>query len=516
MWILKLHITKFKIIKVTIKNNYIKKLKIKYTKINHNIIFFVLSMIIIQYTSYSAKKDSLLTVYPKQGDGIGIILKRYNIPATKEYIETFKTMNTNRLDKNSNIVLDKLYVLPIKVLPFNGVNIRTSINNSDRSIAEKVQEYNLKMKSKGLKDDFKKDKTLWLPIDNILSETFLNEEELKNSIAEKKIDNTRVSEITSNKETITNKSKEINISNDNVADSIENEKENTKNIGKANKSKINTRVKAINSIYTEPLLGKDYQDVKIVTNRLIGTTFYLDAGHGGIDPGAVGVSNNTEMHEDEYAYDVTIRLARKLIEHGADVYMIVQDKTDGIRDSKFLNNKFDEVYHGDIPITMENKQRLRTRGSIVNELYRKNEYANKRHQLVTIHVDSRITEQRIDIFFYYKNDGGKSQKTANTLLKTIENKYNKAQPGRGYKGSVTNRSLYMLNNTLPPAVYIELGNIQNQLDQVRFLEVNNRQAIANWLCDGFIEVYVSKIKIEEETEPKIKSKKKVKSKKNRS
>ncbi len=189
MWILKLHITKFKIIKVTIKNNYIKKLKIKYTKINHNIIFFVLSMIIIQYTSYSAKKDSLLTVYPKKGDGIGIILKRYNIPATKEYIETFKTMNTNRLDKNSNIVLDKLYVLPIKVLPFNGKNIRTSINNSDRSIAEKVQEYNLKMKSKGLKDDFKKDKTLWLPIDNILSETFLNEEELKNSIAEKKIDN---------------------------------------------------------------------------------------------------------------------------------------------------------------------------------------------------------------------------------------------------------------------------------------------------------------------------------------
>lgn len=431
-------------------------------------------------------KDSLLTVTPKKGDGIAILLKRYGLPTTKNMVENFKSTNKKTLDKNGDLILDKSYFLPIKVVKFNGKNIRTSIGNQDRKYAEKVQEFNLLMSSKGLKEDFKKDKILWVPYEEILYETFMTDEELKNietkSIESKSIESKNTELKNSNK-----------LDTKKTLDTINSDLKVKNNEVEVKNQKSNTKPKKVNSTYIEPLFGKDYQDVKILTNKLRGVTFYLDAGHGGIDPGAVGVYNNSEMHEDEYAYDVTVRFARKLIENGADVYMIVQDKEDGIRDSKLLNNKFDEVYYGDIPITMENKQRLRKRGAIVNELYKKNEYENKLHQLVTIHVDSRITEQRIDIFFYYKNDGGKSQKTANTLLKTIENKYNKAQPGRGYKGSVTNRNLYMLNNTLPPAVYIELGNIQNQLDQVRFLEVNNRQAIANWLCDGFIESYKDKV-----------------------
>lgn len=441
------------------------------------LILFTFLLLLSNFTNNLIAKDSLLTVSPKKGDGIAILLKRYGLPTSKNMVNNFKSTNKKTLDKNGDLILDKSYFLPIKVVKFNGKNIRTSIGNQDRKYAEKIQEFNQLMNKKGLKDDFKIDKVLWVPFEEILNETFMTDEELKD-IDSKSIDN---------------KSINTTISNDSSSAEIDlNEKDSELKNQKSNQ-KTNIKPKKINSIFTEPLLGKDYQDVKILTNKLRGVTFYLDAGHGGIDPGAVGVYNNTEMHEDEYAYDVTIRFARKLIENGADVYMIVQDKEDGIRDAKLLNNKFDEVYYGNIPITMENKQRLRKRGAIVNELYKKNEYGNKLHQLVTIHVDSRITEQRIDIFFYYKNDGGKSQNTANTLLKTIENKYNKAQPGRGYKGSVTNRNLYMLNNTLTPAVYIELGNIQNQLDQVRFLEVNNRQAIANWLCDGFIESYKDKV-----------------------
>ena len=46
----------------------------------------------------------------------------------------------------------------------------------------------------------------------------------------------------------------------------------------------------------------------------------------------------------------------------------------------------------------------------------------------------------------------------------------------------------MIRKTLPVTVYIELGNIQNELDQVRLIENNNRQAIANWLTDGFLKL----------------------------
>lgn len=431
-----------------------------------NILIFLLLLCL---EGASAKQDSLLVVSPKSGDGISLLLKRYKLPQTLQMIENFKSINKNNLDKNGNLILQNHYILPIKVIPFNGKNIRTSINNPDRIFAEKIQKYNLQMASSNLKNSYKIDKVLWVPSVNIFEGTFLSENEIKDLST---ISTDTVDKLNSNSPTLI----PVNSEAQNIT---------TKDNLLSNKT--------IGSTYVEPLLGKEYESVKILTNKLRGVTFYLDAGHGGIDPGAVGVSNNTEMHEDEYAYDVTIRLARKLIENGADVYMIVQDKEDGIRDSRYLNNKFDEVYYGDIPITMDNKQRLRTRGAIVNELHKKNAYGNTMHQLVTIHVDSRITAQRIDIFFYHKNDNGHSQSIANTLLHTIENKYNLAQPGRGYKGNLSHRGLYMINHTTPPAVYIELGNIQNQQDQIRFLEPNNRQAIANWLCEGFTIAYAKDV-----------------------
>ena len=75
---------------------------------------------------------------------------------------------------------------------------------------------------------------------------------------------------------------------------------------------------------------------------------------------------------------------------------------------------------------------------------------------------------------------------AENLKKTIKQKYDKAQPGRGYEGSVSSRNLYMIRNVIPVCVFIEIGNIQNPRDQIRIIEPNNRQAIANWLTDGII------------------------------
>jgi N-acetylmuramoyl-L-alanine amidase len=54
---------------------------------------------------------------------------------------------------------------------------------------------------------------------------------------------------------------------------------------------------------------------------------------------------------------------------------------------------------------------------------------------------------------------------------------------------VEKRNLYVINQTVPAALFIELGNIQNSFDQQRFILHNNRQALANWMCDGLIADY---------------------------
>ncbi len=237
----------------------------------------------------------------------------------------------------------------------------------------------------------------------------------------------------------------------------------------------------------EPLFGKELEDIEPISNSLSGKIFYLVAGHGGPDPGAIGKANGHELHEDEYAYDITLRFARELMLNSAKVYIIVQDDNDGIREDKYLNNSNDEYYYGKDTISHDQVTRLRKRAEIVNNLYTQNAKNGFNEQyLLVLHVDSRITEKRIDIFFYHNANSSQGKILATTLLETLENKYRIAQPGRGYDGSVSTRNLYMLKYTKPTAVYIELGNIQNPKDQVRLVEPNNRQAIANWLTDGVL------------------------------
>ena len=55
---------------------------------------------------------------------------------------------------------------------------------------------------------------------------------------------------------------------------------------------------------------------------------------------------------------------------------------------------------------------------------------------------------------------------------------------RQYEGTVTERNLYVLRNTDPTAVFVELANIQNHRDQRRILIPSNRQFLADWLYEG--------------------------------
>src|SRR5690606_5673630 len=66
-----------------------------------------------------------------------------------------------------------------------------------------------------------------------------------------------------------------------------------------------------------PYFGKTYENLKVKDQQLKGAVYYLLAVHGGPDPGALGKYGPYLLSEDECAYAVTIRLARRLMEHGA-------------------------------------------------------------------------------------------------------------------------------------------------------------------------------------------------------
>lgn len=148
----------------------------------------------------------------------------------------------------------------------------------------------------------------------------------------------------------------------------------------------------------EPLFGKKLSHVDVTGSSLDGACFYIVSGHGGPDPGAIGRLNGHELHEDEYAYDVALRLARNLMQEGAEVHIIIQDKKDGIRNDNYLKNSKRETCMGD-PIPLNQVERLKQRCVKINELYRKDRQKYKYCRSVFLHVDSRSKRAQTDVFF---------------------------------------------------------------------------------------------------------------------
>lgn len=369
------------------------------------------------------------------GDGIYSMLRRYALDKHSCNFDLFYRLNS--LQKHSHLIVGRKYQLPILVYTFNGKTIRSSIGISDWNTALRIQQYNELMLERRIRpESFKKDRMLWVPY----HELHCPDSDL---------------EIPSP-----------------VGSSPEGERP-------------AAATAAGNRQF--PIFGPKYAYTPLLSNKLRGKVFYISSGHGGPDPGAMGRRGNYTLCEDEYAYDVALRLCRNLISHGATAYMIVRDDNDGIREDKFLECDYDETMWGGDRILRQQKPRLFQRSDIINELYEQNRLAGVAEQTsIMIHVDSRSKGERTDVFFYHHGSSPESRSIAFDLLHSLRHKYKQYQKTREYHGSVTARDLHMLRETKTNSVYIELANIRNTFDQQRIIIANNRQLLADWLVEGLM------------------------------
>lgn len=252
-----------------------------------------------------------------------------------------------------------------------------------------------------------------------------------------------------------------------------------------NVSKIDTVILEKTEEYS--IFGKKHAEIELKDKDLKGAVYYLISGHGGPDPGAITKYKDKLISEDEYAYDVTLRLAKRLLSHGAKVYIIIQDPNDGIRDESILEIDYNEVNYPNEKINKSQKLRLKQRTQTVNTLFLK--HKGKYQRLIVTHVDSRSKGKNIDVFFYHYKNSKKGKRLAEHIHNSFKQKYAKHQPNRTYAGTISTRGLYLIKHTLPAMVYIELGNIKNVKDQKRILNYENREALANWICNGILNDY---------------------------
>jgi N-acetylmuramoyl-L-alanine amidase len=378
-------------------------------------------------------------VTAEKGDGIYSLLRKYGLDGYSCNFQQFYELN--KLKKNAPLFIGKTYTLPILVYRFNGNTIRSTIGIDNWDLALRIQEYNEQMFEAQVKPaPFKTDKELWVPF----HELNCPDADLKIPQLEKQPAEPETGEITAAMTTMSTTAGKRNF----------------------------------------PIFGPQLAYTPLSSNKLKGKVFYVVSGHGGPDPGAMGKQGKNKLCEDEYAYDVALRLCRNLIAHGATAYMINRDANDGIRSGKYLDCDEDEVLWGNIAMVASQRERLFQRSNIVNALYESNAKKGVTDQkMIVIHVDSRTRGKQIDLFFYYKPGDQKGKQFAAQMQKTMKKKYSRY---RDYHGTISPRSLHMLRETQPTSIYIELGNIRNSRDQQRILLEGNRQALANWLFEGLL------------------------------
>ncbi|MEO6037983.1 MAG: N-acetylmuramoyl-L-alanine amidase [Saprospiraceae bacterium] len=375
-----------------------------------------------------------VNVPAQSGDNVPKLLQRYGLYEFDCNISQF--FKINGLREDYRLRPGTAYKLPVLLMKYNGKSIRSSVNIKDWQTAKRIEAYNTFALNQGLRaDDFRSTKLLWVPWHELHC---ANGGEATVAV----VDNAKRSLEENMEENVAGKGKRI-----------------------------------------FPIFGKAYENTPLLDRKLKGKVFYIVSGHGGPDSGAQGKRGGHTLCEDEYAYDVALRLLRLLISHGATAYMIVRDVNDGIRDEECLHCDQDETVWGDRKIPRPQKERLQQRTDLINNLTERNAKAGITDQtLIEIHVDSRSHDAKTDVFFYYRPDSQISQQLALRFHKMFTQKYLRTRGQGGYHGTVTSRSLFMLNQTVTPkAVYIELANIRNDWDQQRLVLKNNRQAVANWL-----------------------------------
>ena len=419
------------------------------------LILSITAFILVSFSGSNKDEPYYHRVKAEPGDIINTLLKRYYLNEHECNFDQFYKLN--KLKKGAKLYVDKRYYIPVLIYNYNGKSIRTTLGLDTWEHALRIKNYNENIKEDTLrKSTLTKSGIMWVPFHEL------------------------------------NCTEDKRASNNLIADSVVPKKESPKEerepvVEEKISDDIIAESKKLSGYRKFPIFGKKNAYIPLKDNKLRGKVFYIVSGHGGPDSGAVGKKGTYQLCEDEYAYDVALRIVRNLLEHGALAYMIIRDPNDGLRSGEYMPCDYDEYCWGNYKIPRNQKRRLFQRSDAVNKLYEKHRQQGIQDQtLVTIHIDSNNKSHQTDVFFYHFPGSKDGRALAKKMHKKLGDKYKQYRKSGNYRGTVTPRDLHMLREPKPTSVFIELGNIRNSYDQKRLILENNRQALANWLSEGLI------------------------------
>ena len=255
----------------------------------------------------------------------------------------------------------------------------------------------------------------------------------------------------------------------------------------------------------------------------------LDAGHGGIDPGAVkgDPKKGDRVYEDDVVYDIVQRMLPELKKSGFVVHETVRDKSQS-GPVKYLSEKVDR----DEELLVSPRYDLGSarvgvnmRVFLVNHIYlklRKQGVPSDQIVLISVHGDALHASLRGAMIYYpdrrvrsrafgviksvytkrkeyirrvtfNKDDNQLSEKYSKEFGKTLIHSFRDAKwvthrnnTVRGYIIRRGKKSLpaILRYSKIPTSILVEVANLNNSQDRRMVLDYRNRQKIADAMVNG--------------------------------
>ena len=191
-------------------------------------------------------------------------------------------------------------------------------------------------------------------------------------------------------------------------------------------------------------------------------TIIIDAGHGGVDSGAVGINNVLEK-------DINLQIALKL----KDLFEISGFNTK-------MTRNLDESIHNRDSDTIRSKKisDLKNRLDIVNK--------DPNNLLISIHQNKFEDNKYKGAQIFYSKNNPLSRELAQSMQASFAGLLQKDNK-REIKPSPKN--VFLLNRSNVPAIIVECGFLSNSDDVKNLLDIEYQKKIAFTIFCGFLDYW---------------------------
>lgn len=183
-----------------------------------------------------------------------------------------------------------------------------------------------------------------------------------------------------------------------------------------------------------------------------GKTITIDAGHGGVDPGAVGVNGTLEK---DVNLEISKRLQLLFVQAGSKVVMLREEDRDFGTSPKLLPRKREDLAY-----------RIHTAMKSHADIY------------LSIHANSFPDQKQYGPQVFYHPDSIEGKNLAENIQASLNKLSTKKRVAKA------NQSYFILKNTDMVAVTVEVGFLSNEQEEAKLKEAEYQQQLAMAIFEG--------------------------------